>query len=143
CLNCSYNSKGTLLVNDTFTQEEFTAQLNKLNSKNGPARDIQIKFGKNGTVEFSCFVKDLRVNAPIFVRGKIDSVDPKKVRVKVESLEVGRINLPFGVAYEPANAAIEEYVSKNPGLSFQELEVQEGAIRFKGTFPREIEGKPS
>ncbi len=142
CLTCNYNSTGTLAVDNTFTQEEFSAQLNKLNSKNGPARDIQIKFGKNGTMELSCFVKDPRVNAPIYAKGKIDSVSPKKVRVLVEYLEIGRISLPFALAQEPANEAVQEFFRKNPGLSAQGIEVQEGTIRFKGTFPQEILGEP-
>lgn len=141
CLNCSYGSSGTVFVDTSFTQEEFTAQLNKLNSENGPARDIQIKFNNFGIVEFSCFAKDPRLNAPIYARGEIISYEPKNVKVEIEYLEVGRIGIPYGMAQVPANDAIEAFIGKNPGLSVERLIVTNGTIYFRGTFPQEIVGE--
>ncbi|MFH1470540.1 MAG: hypothetical protein ABIF01_02225 [Candidatus Micrarchaeota archaeon] len=141
CLTCNYSSSGTVPVDAVITQEEFTAQLNKLNEKNGPARDIQVKIS-NEILELSCFINDPGVNAPIYVKGKIERVSPKEVKVLVQYLEMGRIGIPFGLAQQPANEVIVEFFRKNPGLSIERLNLTNEGIEFKGTFPREIVGEP-
>jgi hypothetical protein len=145
CISCDYTSSGSVPVDNTFTQEEFTAQLNKMNSLKGPLKNVQVKFGENGTVEASAMVKDPKLTAPIYVKGRLEVAGPHEVRVKLDYAEVGRAGVPgeqAKQAEEAANGAFAQFFSRNPGLSVESLTVEEGAVRFKGTFPQEIIGDP-
>ncbi|MFH1234261.1 MAG: hypothetical protein V1493_01475, partial [Candidatus Diapherotrites archaeon] len=146
CITCDYISKGSVPVDETFTQAEFTAQMNKMNSKKGPLKDIQVKFNADGSMEASGKITDPRLTTTVYVKGKIASFSGKSVSLSIDKIEASQIaisgeqaDLVEGVV----NGAISDFFAKNPGLSIESLEISGGQIKFKGTFPQEIEGNPN
>lgn len=146
CITCPFVSRGSVPVDSTFTQAEFTAHLNKLNSKKGPLRDVQVKFNADGTVETSGLMKDPRLTAPVYVKGRLVSTSDRGVTLDVQSVEVGRLGVGSSEAEQAeqlANQAVANFFNQNSGMSVESLQVQDGHMKFKGTFPAEIIGDPN
>lgn len=146
CVTCSYTSTGSVAVNTNFTQEEFTAMMNKRNSQVGPLRDAQFKFNSDGTVEATGLLIDPRITGPVYVKGTIDSASGRSASLKVDYAEIGRIPLTGDqavVAQQLANDTIQKTFSQNPGLSITSISIEEGKINFNGTLPKEVKGNPN
>jgi hypothetical protein len=146
CITCDYTSKGSVPADGTFTQAEFTAQLNKMNSKKGPLKDIQVKFNADGSIETSGKITDPRLTTTVYVKGKIASFSGKNVSLSIDKIEASQIALTGDQADQVegiVNGAVSDFFAKNPGLSVESLSIGDGTIKFKGTFPEEIEGNPN
>ncbi len=143
CLTCPYVSKGSVPVDTEITSEEFTANLNQ--ATKGPIKDAQVKFNADGTIESSGMLNIPQLNAPIYVKGKLDQVSSRLVTFKLESLEVGRLGIggaQLSQAQDLLNAVAADFFNRNPGLSIDTLQVEDGKVKFKGTYPQEIQGIP-
>ena len=146
CVTCDYVSEGSVPADATFTQEEFTAQVNTLNAEKGPVSDAQVRFNEDGTLETSAAVADSRFSGPVYAKGRIADYSPRSVRVEVEDAEVGRIGMDDARRTEVSNLVnrfIGDFFTKNPGLSVEELGVESGGVKFKGTFPETMIGDPN
>jgi len=145
CATCAYTSTGSVAVNNSFTQEEFTAMMNKRNSTVGPLRDAQFKFNADGTVEASGLLVDPRITGPVYVKGKIDYASGRSAALKLDYAEMGKIPLPEDqakIAEQIANDTIQKTFAQNPGLSITSITIEEGKVNFNGTLPKEVEGNP-
>ena len=145
CATCEYTSSGAIAVNTAFTQEEFTAMMNKRNSTVGPLRDAQFKFNADGTVEASGLLIDPRITGPIYVKGKIDSASGRNASLKLDYAEMGRLPLPSDqakIAEDIVNETIQKTFAQNPGLNITSVSLEEGKVNFNGTLPKEVEGNP-
>lgn len=146
CATCPYTSSGSVAVNTNFTQEEFTAMMNKRNSQVGPLRDAQFKFNADGTVEGSGILIDPRVSGPVYVKGKIDSASGRNATLKLDYAEIGKLPLTGDqakIAEQLANDIIQKTFAQNPGLSITDISIEEGKINFNGTLPKEVTGDPN
>ena len=146
CATCNYTSTGSIAVNNSFTQEEFTAMMNKRNSTVGPLRDAQFKFNADGTVEASGLLVDPRITGPIYVKGKIDSASGRSASLKLDYAEMGKIPLPSDqakIAEDIVNETIQKTFAQNPGLSITSISLEEGKVNFNGTLPESAIGDPS
>ncbi|MEK6959275.1 MAG: hypothetical protein AABW59_04495 [archaeon] len=144
CLTCNYTSTGSVPVQDSFSQEEFTAQMNALNEEKGPIKDMQFKFNGDGSIEASGMSTDPNLKGPIYVKGIIDSFTTEGVELNVEEAAFGNIGLSgeqLAMAEDYANQAIQMFFAKNPGLSVDDISIGEGFIDFDGTFPKSIVGE--
>jgi len=146
CVTCDYRSSGSVPADAAFTQEEFTAQLDTLNSKKGPIKDWQVRFNDDGSVESSALVKYDMLRVPVYVKGRVADYDTRRVDLDVEDVEVDGIGLSGSRTREATDLANEfarDFFVRNPGLSVEQLEVGSGEVHFKGTFPEEMEGDPN
>ena len=146
CVTCDYRSSGSVPADATFTQEEFTAQLDTLNSKKGPIKDWQVRFNDDGSVESSALVKYDMLRVPVYVKGRVDDYSSRRVELNVEDVEVDGIGLSGSRTREAtdlANEFVQDFFVRNPGLSVEQLDVGSGEVHFKGTFPEEMEGDPN
>jgi hypothetical protein len=146
CITCDYESRGSVPADDTFTQEEFTAQMNVLNSRKGPLDDIQVRFNDDGTVETSSIVDHSLFTGPVYARGRVVDYSSRAVVVAAEKAEVGRVGLDESQtedATQLMNGLLSDFFVRNPGLSVESLDVESGGVRFKGTFPEEMVGDPN
>jgi len=146
CFTCAYESQGSVPADATFTQEEFTAQVNTLNAEKGPVSDAQVRFNDDGSIETAAAIADSMFNGPVYARGRIASVGPRSVELAVDEAEVGRVGLDESRTTEVttlANQFIGDFFRKNPGLSVETLEVGADGVQFKGTFPERMEGDPN
>ena len=145
CATCEYTSTGSVAVNTAFTQEEFTAMMNKRNSTVGPLRDAQFKFNADGTVEASGLLIDPRITGPVYVKGRIDYANGKSAALKLDSAQIGNLELPQDqaeIAEQITNDIIQKTFAQNPGLSITSISIEEGKVNFNGTLPKEVEGNP-
>jgi hypothetical protein len=146
CVTCDYRSSGSVPAEATFTQEEFTAQLDTLNSKKGPVKDWQVRFNDDGSVESSALVEYDMLRVPVYVKGRVDDYDTRRVDLNVENVEVDGIGLSRSRTQEAtdlANEFVQDFFVRNPGLNVEQLDVGSGAVYFKGTFPEAMEGDPN
>lgn len=146
CATCPYTSSGSVAVNTAFTQEEFTAMINKRNSTVGPLRDAQFKFNSDGTVEATGLLIDPRITGPVYVKGKIDSASGRSASLKIDYAEIGRVPLvgdQAQIAQQLTNDTIKRTFSQNPGLSINSISIEEGKVNFNGTLPKEVSGDPN
>ncbi len=145
CITCPITSTGSVPTDNMFTQEEFTAQMNKVNSEKGPLKDIQVKFNQDGTIEASMQVIEEILNAPVYVKGKIESYGERFVSFDLEDAMIGR--LPIGgeqleIGEDLLNQGVQYFIAQTPGLKIQELSIGEGFVDFEGMFPEHMEGDP-
>jgi hypothetical protein len=146
CVTCDYRSSGSVPAEATFTQEEFTAQLDTLNSKKGPVKDWQVRFNDDGSVESSALVKYDMLQVPVYVKGRVDDYSSRRVELNVEDVEVDGIGLSGSRTREAtdlANEFVQDFFARNPGLSVEQLDVGSGEVYFEGTFPEAMEGDPN
>jgi hypothetical protein len=146
CATCEYTSTGSIAVNTNFTQEEFSAMMNKRNSTVGPLRDAQFKFNADGTVEASGLIVDPRITGPVYVKGKIDYASGRSAALELDSAQIGNIQLPpdqAEIAQQIANDIIQKTFAQNPGLSITSITIEEGKVNFNGTLPKEVQGDPN
>jgi hypothetical protein len=146
CANCAYTSTGSVAVNTNFTQEEFSAMINKRNSTIGPLRDAQFKFNADGTVEASGKIVDPRITGPVYVKGKIDFANGRSAALKLDLAQIGNIPLPADqakIAQDIANDTIQKTFAQNPGLSITSITIEEGKVNFDGTLPKDVSGDPN
>ena len=138
CLfNCTKISTGSIPVDNSFTQEEFTASINKkLASGVDPLKNAQVKFNKDGTVEASAYAAAL--NAPVYVKGAIDSFTSRSVNLRLDKAEVAGVGVgadQLQQAQDMANSYINQYIAQTPGISIEDIRIEDGKLKFKGTFP--------
>ncbi len=146
CFGCAYISKGSVPVDNTFTEAEFTAQINKFNEKKGPIKNAQVKFNGDGSIEASAMTSLPQLNAPVYAKAFIESVSPRSLKIRLDSAKIGPLELVgdnLKQAEDAANSAIQAFIDQNPGLQIESLEIQDGKVKFKGNFPEEIEGDPN
>ncbi len=145
CVTCNYQSSGSVPADETFTQEEFTAQVNTLNEKKGPVSDTQVRFNEDGSVESSALVEYGPGSFPVYVKGRIADYDSRAVDLDIEEANVEGLGLTSDQTTEAktlANQFVGDFFRRNPGLSVEELGIESGGIAFKGTFPETMEGDP-
>ena len=146
CITCPYTSTGSVPVNTSFSNEEFTAMVNKRNSTKGPLRDAQVKFNADGTFETSGKINDPRVTGPVYVKAKIESVSGKSVQIQIDSAKMGNLPIPddqLPIVQDIAEKAIADTFAKNPGLNITSLSIEDGQIKFDGTLPETVTGDPN
>ena len=146
CINCPYTSSGSIPVNTNFSQEEFTAMMNKRNSTKGPLRDSQFKFNSDGTIEASGKLVDPRITGPVYLIATIDQASGKSGSINVSYAEMGKVPIPadqLSIVEEIANKSIADTFAKNPGLNVTSVSVEDGKLNFNGTLPETVEGNPN
>jgi len=132
---------GSHQVNNSFTSEEVTARIN-MNSANWayfPAKDVQIKFNQDGSVEASGILlfdrlegfaaatkvpqsdiqtvlqvfneyKIPKIPIPVYMKGNL-TIKDNNVDIAIPTLEIGRLILPRNV-YAPAKSYFEDFVKQ-------------------------------
>ena len=146
CLTCSYASTGSVPVDNTFTDNELTALMNK-RSQNGPIKNIQVKFNGDNTVESSFLVDDPSVpKMPVYFKAVVGSVQPNNINFRIQQLEVGRFQVgenELAQGQEILDILVSDYFRKNTGLSAESMDIQDGQVEFKGTSPEQMTGNTS
>jgi hypothetical protein len=146
CVICEYTSSGSVPVNTSFSQEEFTAMMNARNSTKGPLKDAQFKFNADGTVEASGKITDPRVSGPVYLKAKIDQAAGKSAKLSVDYAELKNVPIPtdqLKLVEDIANKAIADTFAKNPGLNIKNIKIINGHLVFEGDLPKEVVGNPN
>jgi hypothetical protein len=146
CVVCEYTSTGSITVDETFSQEEFTAMFNKRNSELGPIQDAQFKFNEDGTLEASAMINHPKLSGPIYAKGNVTKTSSRGVKIDLDYAEFGRVGIPedqMPLVDDIISTAIQQTFDSNPGLSIESIEIVEGGVNFKGTLPETTIGNPN
>jgi hypothetical protein len=159
----SIKFSGQKSVNTSFTQAEFTAELNNRPWKYYPFRDCQFKINPDGSGEFSAiliksrlepmakafgatdseiktvmqYIKYLPGDPAIYVKCQGAISNNRIVGVNLTEFQVGKIN--FTNQIKDNQGAIISWMQNTlftlPGVSVKSLKLENGKLLFEGTLP--------
>jgi hypothetical protein len=158
----SMKFSGSHKVDAAFTSEEVTKTMQSRNYKYNPlSDDFQAKFNSDGSLEMSGTVlmdnlkdygeasnvrKDqadmilektnfLKTNPAFYVKAKY-SVENNKVNLDLKEAVLGRMPVPVdALPIDKIERFAEERINNITGLYVESLRVEDGKLKFKGTYP--------
>ena len=80
------------------------------------------------------------VSGPMYGEFSIDRTSSHTVAININHLDFGRIGVP-GNVLDTVKTSLDTYLNATmleAGITIDTLQLQEGAIRFKGTWPKTI-----
>jgi hypothetical protein len=143
-LSSKHHWAGNVAV-DGELSEAALGSLRELSTPNSHFSQIQFRIHA-GYVEMAAFVNvpGYPVSGPVYGHFSISRTSAKSVAIDISQLDFGRVGVPGNVV-EQAQTAIDTYMNKTiveAGISIDSLELREGAIYFKGTWPKTITADP-
>jgi hypothetical protein len=136
---------GAVQVDGVIT-EAALGSLREFNSENPYLSGINFRIHP-GYVEMAAFVKGIPgypFSGPVYGKFSIQRNGPKSVSVNISSLQFGNIGVP-GNYIDQAKTEIGTYLNTSivkAGISIDSLELREGGIYFKGTWPKTVTADP-
>lgn len=144
CLECYITYADMKPMDISVTSNELSSWIRETN-KEGTLKEVQIKLGSNNNMEMSGNL-DLRkhgydFNGPIYAAGKIVKSGTNTLKIEINKAEAGIIPIPGEYAKQGADgleSAINDQLSRMPGLDIEDFSVENGALHYKGNFPSVI-----
>lgn len=140
-LGSNFTTEGTHEINQTFTDAQISAIQNYSNESAGPFKNVQIHFIGNDIVEASAFIKDPRVNAPVYVKGSVKQTGPKSFSLATDQITVGSFSVPSAIRSQ-IDSGFVEYVNKIlesiDGLDIKSISIENGKVNFIGNVPSKV-----
>ena len=139
-LSATHHYSGSVQIDDTITEGAIAARP-EFTAPNPNFNQIQFRIHEN-SVEMSAMVNvpGYPASGPVYAQFSIAVTSPHSVALDFSQLQFGRIGVPGNVV-ETVKARVNEYVNQRlleMGVTIDTLELHEGAIRFKGTWPKTI-----
>jgi hypothetical protein len=140
-LSSPHHWSGGVQVDGVLT-EAALGSLREFNSPNPYLSGINFRIHP-GYVEMAAFVKGIPgypFSGPVYGKFSIERTSPKSVSVNISSLQFGNIGVP-GNYIDQARTEIGTYLNASivrAGISIDALDLREGGIYFKGTWPKTI-----
>jgi hypothetical protein len=139
-LSSKHHWSGSVAIDDTIS-EAAIASLRELNTSNAHFSQIQFRIHQ-GFVAMSAFVNvpGYPVSGPMYGEFSIDRTSNHTVAVNIKDLQFGRMGVP-GNVLDTVKTSLDTYLNATmleAGITIDTLQLQEGAIRFKGTWPKTI-----
>jgi hypothetical protein len=139
-LSSKHHWSGSVAIDDTLS-ETALASLHEFNTSNAHFSQIQFRIHQ-GYVELSAFVNvpGYPISGPMYGQFSISKTSDHTVAVDISQLEFGRIGVP-GNVLDTVKTTLDGYLNKTileAGITIDTLQLQDGAVRFKGTWPKTI-----
>lgn len=139
-LSSKHHWSGRVQVDGTIS-EAALGSLREFNTANSHVNHIQFRIHA-GYVELAAFVTvpGYPISGPVYGQFSISRTSSKSVAIAISQLDFGRVGVPADVV-DQARTQLDAYVNKTileAGISIDALELREGAIYFKGTWPKTI-----
>jgi hypothetical protein len=139
-LSSKHHWSGSVAVDDTIS-EAAIASLREFNTSNAHFSQIQFRVHQ-GFVAMSAMVNvpGYPVSGPMYGEFSIAKTSDHTVAVDIKDLEFGRIGVP-GNVLDTVKTSLDTYLNATmleAGITIDTLQLQEGAVRFKGTWPKTI-----
>jgi hypothetical protein len=143
-LSSKHHWSGSVAVDDTIS-EAALGSLHEFNTSNAHVSQIGFRIHA-GYIEMAAFVNvpGYPVSGPVYGRFSISRTSSRTVSLDISQLDFGRVGVPGNIAGE-AKTTIEAYLNKTileAGITIDALELKEGGIYFKGTWPKTITADP-
>ena len=139
-----HHYSGSVAVDDTISEGALAA-LPEYSAPNARVSQIQFRVHE-GSIEMSAFVNvpGYPASGPMYAQFSISATSSHTVAVDFSHLDFGRIGVPSNVVdtvKTSLNASLNKKILEL-GITIDTLELHEGAIRFKGTWPKTITADP-
>ncbi len=149
------NSEISFVLSESFInflkEQEILLELNNLREaqaseyqENTNNTESNIKKELSITEKIVSYLSSLVNKKPIHGTGKLFKDSNNLIKIKIDTLKVGRVSLPQKtidkVEYETIRI-LNLIISKENGFYVEELEIRDGGLYYKGTLPAEIEGE--
>lgn len=146
CLTCAIQySVETVKMDARVTSEELTSFIRATNDKKGFFKEVQIKLGSGNKLEASGLL-NLRsygydFEGPVYAAGSIVKDGEKRVKIKIDRGESGRLPVPGEYAQKAGDElerVINEQLARMPNLKIESLGIEDGVLHFRGDFPKKV-----
>jgi hypothetical protein len=139
-LSSKHHWSGSVAVDDTIS-EKAIASLREFNTSNAHFSQIQFRVHA-GFVAMSAMVNvpAYPVSGPMYGEFSIAKTSDRTVAIDIKDLQFGRIGVPSNVL-DTVKTSIDAYLNATmlqAGITIDTLQLQEGGVRFKGTWPKTI-----
>jgi hypothetical protein len=143
-LSGKHHYSGTVQVDDTISEAALAA-LPEYSAPNASISQMQFRIHE-GSIEMSAFVHvpGYPASGPVYAQFSIAATSSRTVALTFSQLDFGRIGVPSSVI-NAVKTTLDEYLNGKilaAGVTIDTLELHEGAIRFKGTWPKTIAADP-
>jgi hypothetical protein len=143
-LSSKHHWSGSVDV-DGEISEAALGSLREFTTANSHFSQIQFRI-HDGYAEIAAFVNvpGYPISGPVYGQFSITRTSPKSVSLDISRLEYGRVGVPGDIVNQ-ARTALDGYVNMTiveAGITLDKLELREGAIYFKGTWPKTITADP-
>ena len=127
----------------TVSSEELTSMMQATNNAKGPLKNMQVKLGNNNQMEMSADA-DLQkygypVKGPVYLKGTLEKSGSGSVNVMIKEGSLGLIPVPESILQQGGDG-IEQQINHQlgamPGMRIDNLEIQNGQLRYSGAFPQ-------
>ncbi len=143
-LSSKHHYSGAVHVDDTISEAALAA-LPEYSAPNAHVSQIQFRIHE-GSIEMSAFVHvpGYPASGPVYAQFSIAATGSRTVALDFSQVDFGRIGVPGNVV-NAVKTTLDEYLNGKilaAGVTIDTLELHEGAIRFKGTWPKTITADP-
>jgi hypothetical protein len=143
-LSSVHHWSGSVAV-DGVLSEAAIGSLRELKTPNAHFNQVQVRI-HDGYAELAAFVNvpGYPLSGPTYGQFSITRTGTRSVAVKIRQLDFGRVGVPGNVV-DQAQTALDTYLNKTileAGITIDALELREGGIYFKGTWPKTITADP-
>jgi hypothetical protein len=143
-LGSKHHYSGSVQVDDTISEGALAA-LPEYGAPNKTISQIQFRIHE-GSMEMSAFVNvpGYPASGPMYAQFSISATSPRTVAVDFSHVEFGRVGVPNNVI-DTVKTSLNAYLNKKiveAGITIDTLQLHEGGIRFKGTWPKTIAADP-
>ena len=139
-LSIKHHYSGSVQIDDTISEAALAA-LPEYGAPNANISQMQFRIHE-GSIEMSVFVHvpGNPASGPVYAQFSITSTSSRTVALDFSQLDFGRIGVPGNVV-NAVKTTLDEYLNGKilaAGVTIDTLALHEGAIRFKGTWPKTI-----
>jgi hypothetical protein len=143
-LSSKHHFSGSVQVDDTISEAALAA-LPEYSAPDSHLKDMQFRIHE-GSIEMSAFVNvpGYPASGPMYAQFSISATSSRTVAVDFSHLDFGRIGVPGNVV-NTVKTTLDDYLDGKilaAGVTIDTLELHEGGIRFKGTWPKTITADP-
>jgi hypothetical protein len=143
-LAAKHHYSGSVQVDDTISEGALAA-LPEYSAPNKTISQIQFRIHE-GSMEMSAFVNvpGYPASGPMYAQFSISATSSRTVAVDFSQVDFGRVGVPSNVV-DTVKTTLNAYLNKKileAGITIDTLELHEGGIRFKGTWPKTITADP-
>jgi len=138
-LSSKHHYSGAVQVDGTLS-EAALGGMRDFQNANSHINQIQFRI-HDGYAEVAAFVNDAGgypISGPVYVQFSVSRTSSKSVAIDITQLDLGRVGVPGNVV-DQITSALNDYLNTKiveAGISIDTLELREGGIYFKGTWPK-------
>jgi len=144
-LSSTHHWSGAVQVDGTLSEAALAGRPEFQNA-NSHVNQIQFRV-HDGYAEMSAFVKSVQgypLSGPVYGQFSVSVTSPTTVAIDITQLDFGRIGVPGNVVSQ-VQSTLDDYLNEKiseAGVSIDSLELREGGVYFKGTWPKTITADP-